>query len=362
MSKKNGESKQEQSGARRGAQRAGGQAARFGADLRKTQRRKPSPAKGQYSKPGPMGGRLIREVISFLRSQNVTLPISSHILIAVSGGPDSTALAHLLVHYGRRVGVRSKIMLLHVNHGWRGEASTSDARFVQLQGRRWGVPVKIINLRPPSKSSHAGESWEDLARRERAKIFAEVAKERKAVVLTAHHAEDLAETVLWRLFTGAARTHGGGIAAVHHEKLRPLLRVRKRDLAEYLREENQDWREDATNFEGRFMRSRMRQQLMPLIEELFPRAIEHLARLALDAQGRQKSSAMSSERESALGGSPELLFEAAGLRPRRIHFNKLDPALIDSDWAGELHLSGGWRLVREKTKGRKTLRWVLEKL
>src|SRR4051794_22839086 len=80
-------------------------------------------------KPGPTGGALIRTVVGFLRQFQIQLPIDSHILIAVSGGADSVGLAHLLVHYGRRVIDRSKIRLLHINHGWRADESDQDEDF-----------------------------------------------------------------------------------------------------------------------------------------------------------------------------------------------------------------------------------------
>src|SRR4051812_30738153 len=101
-----------------------------------------------YPKPGPVGGRLIREVISFLKKQNFQLPITSHILIGVSGGSDSVGLAHLLSHFGRRIVSPSQITLLHVNHGWRGKESDLDEAFVKDLGNRWGVPVVTHKLKP----------------------------------------------------------------------------------------------------------------------------------------------------------------------------------------------------------------------
>src|SRR5271167_2083638 len=99
-----------------------------------------------YPKPRETGGQLIREVVRSLRMQKFKLPlgdITSHILIAVSGGADSIALAHLLIQYGRRVVSRDAIRILHVNHGWRGAESDRDEQLVRAFARKMGVPFSV---------------------------------------------------------------------------------------------------------------------------------------------------------------------------------------------------------------------------
>ena len=350
-----------------------------------------------YPKPGATGGRLIREVLRLLsefpsdrraaeahrgeelNGRNRLGPLDSDILIvAVSGGADSIALAHLLIHYGRRVASREQIRLLHINHGWRGTESDADAAFVKACARKWRVPIVIKKLKPPKVGQ--GQSWEEEARSARKKIFAAEAKRLAATVVTAHHADDLAETVLWRILTGAHETHGGGIAVRHGVELRPCLRIRKDLLKQYLKEEGEAWREDSTNYGGRFLRARMRSQLMPELEKLFPRAIERLVTLALDAQRVTGSvtrsrcvgsadSAGSNERCPPLESpvelfelddtfAPELLLQAAGIKIRRPHWELLRTKLAAGKlWKGEIHLPGGWKLLRMKRD-----QWVLEKM
>ncbi len=288
-----------------------------------------------YPKPGAVGGKLIRETVGFLRSQaGLKLPIDSHILIATSGGSDSMALAHLVANYGRRVGAKSQVTLLHINHRWRAERSDADEEFVRERAKAWGVKCKVVRLKPPAKLP-AGESWEDLARQARKKIYASEAKRLKgAIVLTAHTGDDLAETLLWRLFTGTAATHGGGIVARHGVEARPFLRVRKEELRNYLREVGETWREDETNHEGRFLRSKMRQNLLPEIEKLFPRAVPNLIDAALNAQKGGESSAAG------------LVISAAGFKLRKAHWEALNRATRSPRWAGELHLPGGWVLEK----------------
>ncbi len=228
-----------------------------------------------YPQPGPTGGRLIRSVIAFCRNQKLDF-YNSHILIAVSGGADSVALAHLLVHYGRRLIPRSRITLLHIHHGWREDAD-KDVNFVKDLASTWGVPIILRTVEPPSESWQ-GKSWEAEARQRRLSVFQEESK--GGYVLTAHHADDLAETVLWRLCTGAF-DHLGGIASRYGIQLRPFLTQRKKDLLQYLREEGQSYREDSTNHDVRFLRSRMRQHVMPELECLFPQVIRALGQFAL---------------------------------------------------------------------------------
>ncbi len=240
-----------------------------------------------YPKPGQVGGKLIRNVIAFMREQGVELPITSHILIAVSGGSDSLSLAHLLIRYGRRVVTKEKIRLLHINHGWRGKESEKDFRFVKKFAEQWSVPFYGIKLQ---QQKIKNESLENLARKARKTVYFDFIKNKKIAefVFTAHHLDDLAETVLWRIFTGKLKTHGGGILFKTGVEVRPLLTSCKKDLQKYLNEEKLLWREDATNHEGRFLRSKMRLRLMPEIEKLFPRATRYLLEQAFEAQKKYK--------------------------------------------------------------------------
>lgn len=347
-----------------------------------------------YPKPGPTGGQLIRDAIGLLRDHGVRLPIA-HILIAVSGGLDSMALAHLLIRYGRRVGDSKNIRILHINHGWRGAESDADARFVRKAAKDWAVPLSVHKLRPPSAnkavpSGASSGSWEELARAQRKRIFDHY-KERGWTVFTAHHADDLAETVLWRIFTGNQETHGAGIAVQHDSEIRPLLRSKKAQLRKFLEEEGVLWREDVTNTEGRFLRSKMRLELIPVLERLFPRAKEHLTRAALNSQKPKTSEAKSETKASSNELdllAPGILVSAAGLRLRSAQWKILKRHLLErgkdsENWSGEVHLPGGWRLIcssertgeqsgrrasserqLKKAKRRSTPRrkWILEKI
>lgn len=311
-----------------------------------------SSPKPEYPKPSAIGGKLIREVIAFLKQQKVTLPISSDILIATSGGTDSMALAHLVTHYGQKIRDKKNITLIHINHHWRGKESNEDACFVENYAKQWGISfirkdLKLKNFRNSSLS------WEETARKARKKIFLDCRSNSKTIIFTAHHADDLAETLLWRLFTGANKTHGGGIVFQEGNIIRPFLRVRKKLLKKYLLSEGIAWREDRTNFEGRFLRSKIRLELLPVIEKLFPRATDHLIQAAFTAQKSEPPALLTPGNPD-----PTLLFSATGLKVRRIHWEFLKRGNFKNN-QGELHLPQGWRLQWKKSS--KLQRFLLEK-
>ncbi len=330
-------------------------------------------AKQRYAKAGPIGGALIRKVIAALRP-HFSLPLSSDILVSVSAGSDSTALAHLLVHLGRRLVPKHRIRLVHVNHGWRGEASVSDEQWLRALAKRWEVPITVHRGPLPQD----GVSWEAQAREFRQRVYASRTEELGLAsprVFTAHHADDLAETLLWRLLTGAAQTHGGGIQEVTEFEVRPLLRVRKQVLLDYLQECEQGFCVDATNFEERFLRSQMRARLMPELERLFPQAVNHLVQAGLQAQAKGRRKQLVPEhlgpdplgKDDLLASSAEM-FQMLGIRPKRAYFQALEQG-------SEVQLAGQWRLyplAQSQGSGERNKppcavvqskeKWILEKI
>jgi tRNA(Ile)-lysidine synthase len=293
-----------------------------------------------YPKPGAVGGRLIRQVIGEMKAQGLRLPLNSHILIAVSGGSDSLGLARLLIRYGRRIASADKISVLHIDHGWRAEASARDARFVKKLAGEWGVPFITVGRESFVSPRKRGSSLEEHARQLRKQVYALLGERHEALVLTAHQADDVAETLLWRLLTGAAATHGGGIHFREGRELRPLLRIRKSQLQQFLKEEGLKWREDSTNSDGKLMRSKMRGELMPILEKLFPRAVEHLVEAALKAQSQM------TERNLDLDRIADFIFRATGQRLRRPHLENVNEGLVRPEKSGEVHLPGGWKLLK----------------
>ena len=185
------------------------------------------------------------------------LPVSEPLLIGVSGGADSVALLHGLVELGYRPHV------CHLNHRWRGAASDADAQFVQALAGKLGLPVTI----GARKVAHA----EAAARCARQEFFERVAKKTglRTLVL-AHTADDQVETFLLRLLRGAGPT---GLGAMWPDRqigrvrvVRPLLDVTRQEVLAYLAKHQLAYREDASNADRRFLRNRVRHELLPLLE------------------------------------------------------------------------------------------------
>lgn len=282
-----------------------------------------------YPKPQEAGGILIRQVIRLLREFGIELPLSSDILIACSGGTDSLALAQLLIKYGRKIAPRgaSQIRLLHINHGWRAQESDADERFVEEFARTHGVHCIVHRLPTPlSTRKKTRRSGEEEARIHRKAIFRAEAKKLGpgTRVLTAHQQQDLAETVLWRVSTGALKTHGEGIRVADGVEIRPFLRAPRELLAEFLREEGLIPRDDHTNRDPKYLRARMRLELWPQLNQIFPQAQMHMAEWALGQQRVQGDRA----REGELSSSIAQTLEQKGVRMKRAHRVLLDQWLL----------------------------------
>jgi tRNA(Ile)-lysidine synthase len=200
------------------------------------------------------------------------------ILLAVSGGGDSTALLWLF-----RTFCESRLVAAHFEHGIRGEESRQDARFVEETARRWGIEAEICHADVPG-SLKKGESLETGARRLRYAFF-ERAAEKRGVwgVALGHNREDAAETVLFHLLRGSGVRGAAGMPERRGIFFRPLLDCSRDFLRGVLRCRGIGWREDRTNTELGCTRNFIRGSVMPLIESgVNARAAEHLAAFAKD--------------------------------------------------------------------------------
>jgi tRNA(Ile)-lysidine synthase len=193
-----------------------------------------------------------------------TLAPGEVVLIGVSGGRDSVALLSVLVKLGWRPHV------CHLNHQLRGVDSDGDAEFVRQLATQYGLPSTI--------EACTVAADEDSARRARQEFFGRVAESTgvKKLVL-AHTADDQVETFLLRLLRGAGVP---GLVGIWPERqlgllrvIRPLLKVQRLEIMEYLAAKNLSYREDKSNTDTRFTRNRIRHELLPLLEREYNPAI-----------------------------------------------------------------------------------------
>ncbi len=205
-------------------------------------------------------------------------------LLALSGGPDSMALLHLL---GRIPAPRPPILALHVHHGLQPQADDW-AAFCLQQCQRLQLPCEILHVRVRV----AGRGLEDAARRARYEALRARMQPGDALLL-AHHADDQAETLLLNLFRGAGLD---GLTAMPAARpfppgllLRPLLGMSRQSLLQWLESQNIPWLHDPSNDDPRLRRNWLRHQLLPQIERHWPGIHQRLARTARQLQQARES-------------------------------------------------------------------------
>lgn len=232
-----------------------------------------------------------------MRDRAISLPLERldlagrRVLVAVSGGLDSTALAHLLHARARRH--RLVLALGHVNHGLRGEASDADEAAVQALGAALGLPVRCLRADPRPRreggASRTRPTLQEAARDMRYAALRAMAGELGAErIATAHTADDQAETVLLRLLRGSGPDGLSGIPERSPDGVivRPLLEVSRAALEAYALAQRLAWREDASNAKTEYARNRLRLHWLPgLASEFNPQLLRALAGLA-EAQRR----------------------------------------------------------------------------
>lgn len=209
-------------------------------------------------------------VALFIRGNSLFAP-DDRIVLAVSGGADSTAMLYALAAAEKQNIKASGFVCAHINHQLRGSDSDEDERFVCEQGQRCGLPVVTRRVDVSGFARKYKLSIETAARKLRIEELSDIAKQNGCTIIaTAHQADDNAETILHRLLRGCGFR---GIAGIQPRKLinnvwfvRPLLGFWRADIIEYLNRREIFWRTDATNFECRYKRNFIRHRLLPYLQ------------------------------------------------------------------------------------------------
>ena len=247
---------------------------------------------------------LAQRVVRYISEQKLLRP-GDRAAVAISGGADSVALFRLLLQVRDELGL--VLSLVHVNHKIRGAEAEADQQFVAELASREGLPLHALAADAPAYAAEHRLSLEAAARAIRYDYFRQLLSDGLLdKVATAHTLDDQAETLLLRLGRGTGTTGLAGIypkwpitgkqrvgtaalgCAEPPAIIRPLLRIRRRELQDYLRTRSKSWREDASNLDPRYTRNRIRHKLLPLLEgELNPRLPELLAETAEIARAEE---------------------------------------------------------------------------
>ena len=255
------------------------------------------------------------KVVQFVRDQGL-LRAGDRVAVAVSGGADSVALLRVLQELKAELGV--VLSVAHFNHHLRAEQSDADEAFVAALAKETRLEVWVGHGDVGDHAATSRLSIEAAARELRYRWFAELAREQRLdAIATAHTLDDQAETVLLKFLRGAWTRGLGGVYPVAHagtensRVVRPMLGVSRQEVEAYLTSIGQTWREDESNLDRRFLRNRVRHDLLPLLEREFnPNMRSALSDLAEIARGeeafwRALVSAEINERTSRESREPE---------------------------------------------------------
>lgn len=279
------------------------------------------------------------------------------VVVAVSGGADSVALLNLLLAVQAQFEL--DLIVAHLNHNLRGKSSDEDEEFVRILAHRLGTRF-ICEKIPAEDVTARKESLENWARERRYAFLSKTARTVHAhKVALGHTMSDQAETFLMRLLRGSGTV---GLSAMSYKReifIRPLLAIERHEILEYLKLLGVPWREDPSNLDTQFVRNRLRQELIPSLEDRYnPKIVRLLAGTA--AILREESNALQYwaaevfDREAVAAGNGvifdvnTLLSLPSGLQKRLVHLSleRLVPgnhSLSAQNVASIIHLLGDGR-------------------
>lgn len=207
---------------------------------------------------------------------------TDRIVLGLSGGADSICLARYLL-YRRELGGPG-LVAVHINHMLRGTEARRDEAFVQTFCRRWDIPLYHFRKDVKKVSLEDKMTLEEAGRKVRYECFRNVMYHKlagkKVRLAVAHHADDLAETMIFRMVRGTGPKGLVAVRPVQGDIIRPFLSIRKKKILSLLHIMEQDYVEDATNSNTEFSRNFIRHRILADMEQLNPLAVEHLCNLS----------------------------------------------------------------------------------
>jgi len=221
---------------------------------------------------------LLRKVITLQRKVKL-IPPNSAILVAFSGGIDSSSLAVALQRLREPLKIK-RLALLHINHLLRGEESYRDENFARSFAQKYSLELFVERVDVPSLAKERGGNTEATAREERYRLFEEVRKrEGFDLVATAHHLGDLVETIILWLTRGTGLEGLLGFEPVEGNIIRPFYLATRQEIEDFARKQAIEWVEDSTNYDLSLARNRIRHRVVPELKAINPNLEESVLRM-----------------------------------------------------------------------------------
>ena len=218
------------------------------------------------------------KIDSFVR-ENDMLADGDAILVGLSGGADSVLLLWYLLAAREKMQIR--LFALHINHLLRGEEAERDEAFAGELCAKWQVPFAAVKKEVAAEAKRRHCSLEEAGRLVRYDCFATFAEKWNCnKIAVAHHKNDLAETVLFRMARGTGIRGLSGIRPVNGALIRPLLCLEKEEIVRMLQALGQSYEEDSSNRDDSYSRNYIRLRLLPDLQAVNARAVEHLGQLS----------------------------------------------------------------------------------
>jgi tRNA(Ile)-lysidine synthase len=238
------------------------------------------PLVGGSNPPSATSSSALEELAQrlYLGARGLQIPDDARLVLAVSGGPDSMAMLHAAAHLVATSVRQWRLTVAHLDHRLRPE-SPDDAAFVADSAAALELPIEVGEADVAALAHSEGRSIEDAGREARYRFLADVAPP-GALIVTAHTFDDAVETVLLNLLRGTGLAGVRGIPARRGAVVRPLLGERRATLRTLLDLAGISYRLDPSNDDARYVRNRVRREVVPLLEAIRPGASESIGRFA----------------------------------------------------------------------------------
>ena len=300
-----------------------------------------------------------KKVLEYIRKYQMVSP-GERICVGFSGGADSVCLLVILQELSEELGI--ELEAVHVNHNLRGDESDEDQSFAEEFCRYRGIPLHLYSFPVAETAKKQGTGLEEAGRSARQQAFEDCRQSFGAdKIALAHHRNDSAETLLFHLARGTSLAGLTGIRPVTGDVIRPLLWAGRQEIREELGSRKISWREDSSNLSNAYTRNFIRHKVIPALEEMNSRAVEHIAAagedllaaegfLATECGKREKKYCRKTPAgdwliDAALAEEPEFLM-------RKVIFSVLGKAAGSGKDLGRSHVLSVEALFRGRTGSR----------